>query len=303
MRTTIDKTIGTIQFSIPKTAWLYFILLPIFWIDFSTLDSKLLLIASILICFTVGLGHSIGLHRGVIHKTFTTSKTVRNIFLYLFVLTGLGSPLHWIKLHYYRDYWQNRLDCPPYFAYKHSLIRDFWWNLHLQFTANDIKRYNIPKEDLNDKWIIWLHKTWYLHNLLFMVFVYLLSDMNTVLIIVFLRMAITILGHWFVGFMTHKYGYARFNIENANESAYNDIILGLFSFGEGFHNNHHAHPNSAKFSLKWYEIDIGWYLIVLLKKLHLIYNVKEVGIANTKKQQAKKNNRIIWSFPWKFKTI
>ena len=250
----------------------------------------------------MGLGHSIGLHRGVIHKTYTSSKTVRNVLLYLFVLTGLGSPLNWIKLHYYRDYWQNRVDCPPYFAYTHSLLTDFWWNLHLQFTAKNLERYNIPKEDLNDKWIIWLHKTWYIHNLFFMMVIFWLSDFNTMLFIMFFRISITLLAHWYIGFITHKYGYARYHIKNANESAYNDILLGLLSFGEGFHNNHHAHPNSAKFSLQWYEIDMGWYLLLILKKLHLIRNIKVAGITNTLKQNAIKNKRIIWNFPWNFKT-
>ena len=298
MKISLNKSTGNIYFSIPKTVWLYFILIPLLWLDFSKLNAKHLVITSIIICLTVGLGHSIGLHRGVIHKTYKTSKIVRNSLIYLFVLTGLGSPLNWLKLHYYRDYWQNRLDCPPYFAYKHSLLTDYWWNLHLQFTAKDIERYQIPEADLNDRWILWLHKTWYLHNLFFIILVFSLTDINTVLITMFLRIALTIIAHWYIGFMTHKYGYARFEIENANESAYNDIILGLISFGEGFHNNHHAHPDSAKFSLKWYEIDMGWFLILLLKKVHLIYDVKQPSLVNTKKRQAKKNNRIKWSFPW-----
>ncbi len=298
MNTLIDKNIGTVEFSSPKTLWLYFILIPILWIDYSKIDLKLSLITFGITCLTVCLGHSIGLHRGVIHKTYNTSRTFKNILIYLFVLSGLGSPLNWIKLHYYRDYWQNRQDCPKYFAYKHTIIQDYWWNLHLQFTAKDIERYTIPKEDLNDKWILWLHKTWYLHNIFFMIIVYILSDLNSLLVIMFLRIGITILGHWYIGFATHKYGYSRFEIEHANESAYNDVILGLISFGEGFHNNHHAHPKSAKFSLKWYEIDLGWYLILLLKRLKLIHNVQEAGVANTKKQQAKKNNRFKWSFPW-----
>jgi len=297
MNAKIDNTIGKIRFSITKTVWLYFILIPLIWIDFSKVTTQLILTTFIVTCLTVGLGHSIGLHRGVIHKTYKTSKQFRNILVYLFVLTGLGSPLNWIKLHYYRDYWQNRLDCPNYFAYKHSIVKDYWWNLHLQFTAKEIKRYGIPKEELNDKWIVWLHKTWYVHNLFFMLIVYLFTDFNSLLILMFFRIGISILAHWYIGYASHKYGYSRYEIENANESAYNDVLLGLISFGEGFHNNHHAHPTSAKFSLKWYEIDTGWYLILLLKKLKLIYKVKEVGVSDTKKEQARKTT-IQWIYPW-----
>jgi hypothetical protein len=49
------------------------------------------------------------------------------------------------------------------------------------------------------------------------------------------------------------------------------------SFGEGWHNNHHAHPVSARHGLAWYEIDLNWYGIWTLKKLGLarkVYTIK-----------------------------
>ena len=63
-----------------------------------------------------------------------------------------------------------------------------------------------------------------------------------------LRTSTIILGHCYIGYASHKYGYSRHIIKDADESGYNDIFLGLISFGEGFHNNHHAFPTSAKFS-------------------------------------------------------
>ena len=59
------------------------------------------------------------------------------------------------------------------------------------------------------------------------------------------------------------------------------MLLGLISFGEGFHNNHHAYPTSAKFSSKWYEIDMGWALVWILTKLNILKHV------NTQKDNLK----------------
>ena len=299
MQNLIKPAKGTLTFSWSKTIWFYFMLIPVFFIDFGAITWSLVLLTICFTFITVSLGHSIGLHRGIIHKAYNTSKGFRNVLVYLFVLSGLGSPISWLKLHYYRDYWQNCEDCPDYFAYQHSIFRDFWWYLHLSFKTTDNDRYNIPEADLNDPWLIWLHKTWYLHNILLMVLVYVSSDLNTTLFFVFLRSSLTIVGHWYIGYAAHKYGYARFEIQKANESGYNDVVLGLLSFGEGFHNNHHGHPRSAKFSFAWYEIDISWYIVLLFEKAGLIYDVLKPGYDTTLKTTAKKYKKVVWKLPQK----
>ncbi len=289
---------GILKFSLRKTAWLYFMLIPCFFIDFSQLTLKTILLGFGLTFITICLGHSIGLHRGVIHKSYKTTKWLQNLLVYLFVLTGLGGPISWMKLHYYRDYWQNKISCPKYFAYEHSLLKDFWWNLHLSFIPNDLNKYQIPEEDLNNKWFRWLEKTWYLHTIVFAVIIYGIFDLNTMLLLVFFRSSMTILGHWYIGYASHKYGYSHFKIWNAKESAFNDVLLGILSFGEGFHNNHHAHPTSANFGVKWYELDLGWYVVRLLKKLNLIYHVKNHQTDNILKKSADKRKSILYKLPF-----
>lgn len=295
MKILVPKNIGQVKFSIQKTVWLYFMFGFIFFIDFTSISWHDIVLIIILLFITVGIGHSAGLHRGIIHKSYETNRWFRNISLYFFVLTGLGSPLNWLKQHYFRDYWQNRKDCPTYFQYKHSLLKDYYWNLHLTFIPKDLNQYNIPTKDLNDPMILWLSKTWYIHYATFMISLYFLLGLNSMLIATSLRTSLIILGHWYIGFASHKYGYSRYTIKNADESGYNDILLGLISFGEGFHNNHHSHPTSAKFSMKWYEIDFGWILIWLLAKLNIIRHVKT--LKGTLKSTAIPNINTIWTLP------
>lgn len=297
MKNLINVKEGLIEFSFSKTIWLYLMVLPCFLIDFSKLNLQITFIGLTVTFLTICLGHSVGLHRGVIHKSYHTSSVFRSILVYFFVLTGLGGPLSWLKLHYYRDYWQNQKTCPKYFAYEHSLLKDFWWNLHLKFIPNEIDKYGIPKEDLNNKWFIWLEKTWYLHNIIFALIIYFMLDFNSMLLLVFFRSSMTILGHWYIGYASHKYGYSHFEIHNAKESGFNDVLLGLISFGEGYHNNHHAHPTSANFSVKWYEFDLGWKTIKLLDKVGLIYDVKNHEVDNTLKEFAEKRMKVFHKFP------
>ena len=117
------------------------------------------------------------------------------------------------------------------------------------------------------------------------------------LIVTTLRTSTIILGHWYIGYASHKYGYARHKIEGADESGYNDVFLGLISFGEGFHNNHHSYPTSAKFSSKWYEVDFGWTLVWILKKMNIIKKVK------TQEQNLKSTALAYRSTIWKLPKI
>jgi len=296
MKNLVSPSIGKVLFSLEKTVLLYLVIIPCFFIDFNALEFSDFLLNALLMILTVGVGHSIGLHRGVIHKSYKTSKWFRNISLYLFVLTGLGSPLLWLKQHYFRDYWQNRTDCPRYFQYKHGLLTDYFWNLHLTFFTDDLERYQIPSEDLNDPWINFLHKYYKLHYLLVFVTIIGFTSLNTALFLMPFRTMLIVLGHWFIGYASHKFGYARNRIEGADESGYNDVVLGLVSFGEGFHNNHHSYPSSAKFSIVWYEIDFGWYLAWILKKLGIIWDV--ILPDSSYKKTARPLKQLTWTRPW-----
>ncbi|MEZ4853488.1 fatty acid desaturase [Flavobacterium sp.] len=293
MKNLVPNEIGKISFSFSKTLWLYLILIPIFFIKWENISLKTSIIGLLLTFITVCLGHSVGLHRGIIHKSYETSTFFKNLLLTCFVFTGLGSPKDWLKMHYYRDYWQNRLDCPKYFQYKHSLVTDYFWNLHLVFTPKNEERYKIPNEDIQDKYINFLDKYWFVLNASFFTIIGLIFGINSALLIINFRIGLTILGHWFIGYISHKYGYANYEIDDADESAYNNLILGYISFGEGFHNNHHAFPKSAKLGLKWYEFDLGWYCILLFKKIKWIQNVS----VNTKKETASQIETT-WNYPF-----
>ncbi len=75
---------------------------------------------------------------------------------------------------------------------------------------------------------------------------------------------------------THSWGSRRFATRDLSTNSW---WVALLTFGEGWHNNHHAHPTSARHGLKWYEIDLNWYGIWVLKKLGLARQIKKVDLS------------------------
>jgi stearoyl-CoA desaturase (delta-9 desaturase) len=270
----VPRQLGRVVFSWRKTAWLYAMLVPALVWGRRSVTTWSFVASAALTFATVCVGHSVGLHRGVIHRSYRCSHRLRGVLLYLFVHTGLGGPLSWIRLHYVRDHFQNAPACPKYFGYRQSMLRDYWWNLHMCFLSSDESAYGIPPDLENDPWIRFLERTWPLHVLGIGAIVWGALGFDAAVTCVCARVAVTILGHWFVGFVAHKHGYVRYALDGSPEIGRNTLLLGILSFGEGFHNNHHAHPGSAAMGEAWYEIDLGFLLVRLCERLGLFTDVR-----------------------------
>ncbi len=72
---------------------------------------------------------------------------------------------------------------------------------------------------------------------------------------------------WMVNALAHRYGYRNFN---TTDQSRNNTMVGWLVFGEGFQNNHHQNPGSVKFSVKWFEVDLGYVLCVIAARFGLI---------------------------------
>lgn len=71
--------------------------------------------------------------------------------------------------------------------------------------------------------------------------------------------------------LAHRVGSRRFD---TTDSSRNNLLLAIITFGEGWHNNHHRFPNSARQGLRWWEIDLSFYVIKLMERIGLVWNVK-----------------------------
>jgi stearoyl-CoA desaturase (delta-9 desaturase) len=79
---------------------------------------------------------------------------------------------------------------------------------------------------------------------------------------IFVQLTFGLHATWAVNSATHMWGGRRFK---TRDDSRNNLLVALVSFGEGWHNNHHAHPTSARHGLTWYEFDISWITIQVLK--------------------------------------
>ncbi len=72
---------------------------------------------------------------------------------------------------------------------------------------------------------------------------------------------------WMVNALAHRFGHRNFE---TNDQSTNNTFVGLFVFGEGYQNNHHHFPKRAKFSVKWYEVDVGYGMSLVAEALGLL---------------------------------
>ncbi|HYY59452.1 MAG TPA: fatty acid desaturase, partial [Pyrinomonadaceae bacterium] len=89
---------------------------------------------------------------------------------------------------------------------------------------------------------------------------------------------------WLVNSATHMWGTRRFV---TTDDSTNNFIVAVLTFGEGWHNNHHAYPTAARHGLTWYEIDVNWWGIRALQLLGL---AKSVKLINTQGQEHSKSD-------------
>src|SRR5690606_30852349 len=93
---------------------------------------------------------------------------------------------------------------------------------------------------------------------------------------VVVRMALMHHATWSVNSICHFFGYRSYEVRDESR---NNPIIAMLSLGEGWHNNHHAFPTSARHGMAWYEFDPSYMVILVLEKLGLAWNVRRPALA------------------------
>ena len=131
---------------------------------------------------------------------------------------------------------------------------------------------------MKDRVHVWLNRFYYLPPVAVGLFLLAFGGWGVMLWGVFLRVTVGLHITWLVNSATHLWGRQRF--ETGDDSR-NSMWVALLTFGEGWHNNHHAYPTSARHGLAWYEFDPNWLGIRLLQMLGLAKSVKHVSLKTT----------------------
>ena len=232
-----------------------------------------LLMCVVLTYFMLLIGHSVGMHRMMIHKTFATPKWFQRVLIYIGVLVGMSGPHGILKIHDIRDWAQRQTECHDFFSHKKGFFQDIIWQLFYRFEFAHPPTFIIEPEMADDPWYRFFEKTWPLHQLIVAIPLYYFGGWSWVVWGILVRIPLSIIGHWSITYFCHNPGPGRWRVIDAAVQASNLIGMGVLTYGECWHNNHHAFPESARIGLEKGQCDPSWRFIQMLSSVGLAYNI------------------------------
>ena len=218
-------------------------------------------------CFGVTLCY----HRLLTHRSFRTPKWLEYLLTLCGSLALQGGPVKWVSTHRVHHAFADRPQDP------HSPNRGFWWAHMLWLFAYDevldhpMKYWRYAPELARDPIHQLINKTQVLQQLILAAALYAFGGWPYVVWGIFVRTVFVYHGTWLVNSAAHIWGYQSFD---TNEGSRNNWWVAIFSYGEGWHNNHHAYPNSARHGLRWWEFDVTYLTIRLLWLVGLARDIR-----------------------------
>ena len=232
------------------------------------------LVFVILCAVTICGGHSVGMHRLLIHRSFEAPCWLEYLLVWLGTLVGMAGPFGMIRAHDMRDWHQRQTICPPHPSHGAGFWRDMWWQMHCHFPLTRPPRFEIEPRTAQSRFYRSIDATWMAQQLPLAILLFALGGWAYVLWGISLRIWVSLTGHWMVGHFAHKSGHQSWRIAGLPVQGYNLRGLGLLTFGENWHGNHHAFPHSAKLGVERGQSDPGYWLIRVLALLGLAYNIR-----------------------------
>jgi stearoyl-CoA desaturase (delta-9 desaturase) len=225
---------------------------------------------AVAVCF----GHSLGMHRRLIHRSYDCPLWLERLFVYLGTLVGMAGPYGMIRQHDIRDWAQRKPHCHAYLAHRSSILRDGYWQLHCELNLAHPPELVMERHVRDDRFYQFIERTWMAQQLPWAVLFFAIGGLPWLVWGIAVRVAASVSGHWLVGYFAHNRGPRSWHIEGAGVQGYNVPYCGLITMGEAWHNNHHAFPSSARLGLNDGEVDPGWAVLQVLQSIGLVWNVK-----------------------------
>jgi len=232
-----------------------------------------------------GFGVTIGYHRYFTHRSFKAGRFMTFVLGALGSMSVEGPVLRWVAFHRAHHQHSDEHD-DPHSPHNHGegiigVIKGFW-NAHCGWLMVDytkgLDRYVVDlKKDRLVRWTSHLFPVWVLVSFIIpgvLGGLITLSWSGVLLGMLWGGLIRILVVHhitWSVNSVCHMWGTRPFR---SHDESRNNPIVGVLALGEGWHNNHHAFPTSARHGLRWWEVDTSYIVIWTMEKLGLVWDVK-----------------------------
>ncbi|KAF6153837.1 hypothetical protein GIB67_001070 [Kingdonia uniflora] len=236
-----------------------------------TFSWGVLRLALVLFVFFGLFGINISYHRNLTHKSFKLPKWLEYTFAYIGLHALQGEPIWWVSAHRYHHKFSDTVKDP------HSpIIAGFWygytnWVFNTQNIIEKCGNHDNVKDLEMQAYYRFLRLTHFAHLIAFGALMYALGGFPYIIWGVAVRAFLGYHTFFLANAVCHVWGHQAWK---TGDSSTNNGYMALISFGEGWHNNHHAFQSSARHGLEWWQIDVTWYVIKLLERIGLATNVK-----------------------------
>lgn len=227
-------------------------------------------VALVLWWLTGGIGICLGYHRYFTHRSYSTPRPVQWLLAIFGCMAGEAGPIAWVAAHRYHHTYSDTDQDP------HSPKKGFLWS-HVSWLfgrENFLANYDSYKKycpDMTkDKVVVFLDKWHLLPTFALGAVLYWMGGWSFVVWGVFVRSLMVYHSTWLVNSASHIWGYRSYKTTDASR---NNWWVALLTFGEGWHNNHHAFQRSARHGLRWWEVDLTYRTIQLLWVLGLASDI------------------------------
>jgi fatty-acid desaturase len=216
------------------------------------------------------LGIGMGYHRLLTHRGYKTPKWVEYFLTTCGTLALEGGPIFWVATH--RKHHQNTdKEGDPHSPREGGFWSHMGWILTGKAMHNKIDSLLPYVPDLRkDKFHVWISSWHWVPEVVVGVLLLVLGGLPYLLWGTFVRTVFGLHSTWLVNSATHMWGSQRFM---TGDDSTNSFWVAILTFGEGWHNNHHAFPQVARHGLAWYEVDPNWYGISALRMVGLAWDI------------------------------
>ncbi len=213
------------------------------------------------------IGICLGYHRLLSHRSFRVPCWLERSIAVLGALALQGGPIFWVAGHRLHHAYTEDEQKDPY-----SAQRGFWWShiLWIFYPRSqffEYEQYQRFAPDLSrDPFYRWLNRYFFWLQFPLALLLYLAGGWSFVVYGIFVRAVFLWHTTWLINSVTHLWGSRPFDCRDNSRNLWWAAIL---TYGEGWHNNHHAYPQVARCGWRWWEIDMTWWAIALLQRLGL----------------------------------